>query len=140
MRIEYNCVECGKFISRNLSLKDIKRGRGRFCSVICVRRFAGKVVRGPTHYKWKGGQKHWDEVIKKRNKENPQIRYAQHQTTYAIKTGVLIKQPCERCGNKAQAHHEDYSKPLLVKWLCPKHHYQADLKLGVRGWRISARL
>ena len=31
--------------------------------------------------------------------------------------------PCEVCGaTKAQAHHCNYSKPLDVRWLCPKHH------------------
>jgi hypothetical protein len=42
---------------------------------------------------------------------------------YAIKTGKLIRQPCQACGNEqSEAHHEDYSKPLDVKWLCRKHH------------------
>ena len=37
--------------------------------------------------------------------------------------GKIKKQPCEQCGNTtAHAHHDDYSRPLLVKWLCPKHH------------------
>jgi ribosomal protein S27AE len=29
---------------------------------------------------------------------------------------------CSKCGAKAQAHHDDYKKPLDVRWLCPKHH------------------
>jgi ribosomal protein S27AE len=44
----------------------------------------------------------------------------------------LIKQPCEVCGNlKAQAHHDDYSKPLQVRWLCQKHHTEHHQKGGL---------
>jgi hypothetical protein len=42
----------------------------------------------------------------------------------ALRQGVLIKQPCEVCGDpKTQGHHDDYSKPLSVRWLCQKHHW-----------------
>lgn len=42
---------------------------------------------------------------------------------YAIKCGHLIKQPCEICGCvKVHAHHDDYAKPLDVRWLCDEHH------------------
>lgn len=41
----------------------------------------------------------------------------------AVADGTLIKSPCEVCGRaKSQAHHDDYSKPLEVKWLCDEHH------------------
>jgi hypothetical protein len=40
----------------------------------------------------------------------------------AIRSGVLVVKPCEDCGKDAQAHHDDYSKPLDVRWLCVKHH------------------
>jgi hypothetical protein len=43
----------------------------------------------------------------------------------AIRDGRLIRQPCEVCGSEpAQAHHDDYSKPLDVRWLCRKHHLE----------------
>jgi len=35
----------------------------------------------------------------------------------------LKRQPCEVCGSlDTQAHHDDYSKPLEVRWLCQLHH------------------
>ena len=41
----------------------------------------------------------------------------------AIKTGRLKRLPCEVCGySPADAHHEDYSLPLDVVWLCRYHH------------------
>jgi hypothetical protein len=40
----------------------------------------------------------------------------------AIKTGAIKILPCEECGNKAIAHHADYSKPFDITWLCLSHH------------------
>ena len=41
----------------------------------------------------------------------------------ALKCGALIRKPCEMCGaTKVQAHHDDYAKPLEVRWLCKEHH------------------
>jgi RecA-family ATPase len=39
-----------------------------------------------------------------------------------IARGKLHRQPCEVCGALAHAHHEDYSRPLEVRWLCAVHH------------------
>ena len=37
--------------------------------------------------------------------------------------GRIFKKPCKVCGDlNVEAHHEDYSKPLDVVWLCHKHH------------------
>jgi ribosomal protein S27AE len=41
----------------------------------------------------------------------------------ALAKGVLKKQNCQHCGRAdSQAHHEDYSKPLDVMWLCSTCH------------------
>lgn len=40
-----------------------------------------------------------------------------------VKRGKVIKHPCEVCGSeRSEAHHNDYSKPLQVHWLCREHH------------------
>lgn len=41
-----------------------------------------------------------------------------------IRRGLITKKPCVICGDKAQMHHEDYSKPLEVIWYCRKHHLE----------------
>jgi ribosomal protein S27AE len=43
-----------------------------------------------------------------------------------IARGNINPQPCARCGAfpDVHAHHEDYSKPLDVIWLCPPCHMQ----------------
>lgn len=44
-------------------------------------------------------------------------------TSDAIKLGLLVRQPCEVCGAvEVEAHHDDYAQPLVVRWLCRKHH------------------
>ena len=54
---------------------------------------------------------------------NPIKRAAVTAVGNAIRDGRIARQPCEVCGaTKAQAHHDDYGKPLDVRWLCANHH------------------
>lgn len=40
-----------------------------------------------------------------------------------LKRGKILRQNCEICGSeRSEAHHDDYSKPLQVVWLCREHH------------------
>ena len=53
------------------------------------------------------------------------IKYvARYTTNNAVKRGLLVKQPCEVCGTdeNVEAHHDDYMRPLDVRWLCRTHH------------------
>ena len=64
---------------------------------------------------------------------------AHHLVFKAIKAGKLRQQPCEVCSAKtAYAHHNDYSKPLEVRWLCPLHHIQWHRANGVWDLRTQS--
>lgn len=50
-------------------------------------------------------------------------RQARLAVARAIEAGELVREPCEVCGDpKTHGHHDDYDKPLEVRWLCPAHH------------------
>ena len=59
-------------------------------------------------------------------------KYKAHNMIHnAIRSGNLFREPCEVCKNEnVHAHHDDYLKPLNVRWLCPAHHKQWHVKNG----------
>lgn len=64
--------------------------------------------------------KRWHGTYRKNKTGN-----AIYKVYNALKTGILVKQPCEICGAEpAEAHHDDYNKPLEVRWLCKCHHVE----------------
>lgn len=60
------------------------------------------------------------------------VRVAAREAVAAeVQAGRLKREPCERCGEvKTQAHHDDYSKPLQVRWLCQEHHTDVHREIG----------
>jgi hypothetical protein len=66
---------------------------------------------------------------KRRRARFPEKNIARGAVNNAIRKGRLQRLPCEVCGvPKSEAHHTDYLKPLDVKWLCRKHHLEAEGK------------
>jgi len=58
----------------------------------------------------------------------------------AIQSGKLIRMPCVECGNpNSDAHHEDYTKPLDVVWLCRLHHMQLHAEKNKAEGVVIAR-
>lgn len=69
--------------------------------------------------------------IKKRRMvyEKTKLR-ARRAVSHAIKSGTLVRKPCEVCkATKVDGHHDDYKKPLSVRWLCKQHH--SDVHSGI---------
>ena len=54
----------------------------------------------------------------------PEKRRAHEAVRQALLKGVLVKQPCAECGatHNVDGHHPDYAQPLVVTWLCRRHH------------------
>ena len=60
-----------------------------------------------------------------RHRADPTKRAATYATSNAIRDGKLLRpSACEscRCNCRPEAHHEDYSRPLHVVWLCTSCH------------------
>ena len=133
MMVEKPCPVCHKDF--RTSEAAMKQGRGKFCSFGCAikgRRVARTRLFGKDNPNWKGGIS-LDPYgyFKITSQRYPDHLEAREQTKYAIKAGRLVRQPCEICGSEhVQAHHDDYSQPLKVRWLCTRHH--ADYHRGKR--------
>ena len=53
----------------------------------------------------------------------PNKAAAHNAVETALKRNLIIKGCCEVCGSSSvSAHHDDYLKPLAVRWLCRTHH------------------
>jgi hypothetical protein len=70
---------------------------------------------------------------------NPEKKRAQELVGRLLRRGFLVRAPCETCSalglsqdSESEAHHEDYSKPKEVRWLCRVHHMRlhGDMKYG----------
>lgn len=70
---------------------------------------------------------------------HPEKHRARNIVYQALKYGSMVRQPCEVCGEaKVEAHHEDYSKPRDVKWLCRKHHMERHKEMLVSQQLLEA--
>jgi hypothetical protein len=72
------------------------------------------------------GKKKRNERTQKWDSDNPEKRRVHDRTMYAVETGKLIRPDnCSRCQKVCtpHAHHEDYSKPFDVIWLCSTCHF-----------------
>ena len=110
---------------------------GRFCSANCRAQYAVRQPkpgnRGERSYNYKhglyAGRKAGVIVRTDRDRIQDAVRHA-------VKRGRIVKSAtCKRCGDspkRMHAHHQDYSKPLEVQWLCgPCHartHWDGHLK------------
>jgi hypothetical protein len=104
------CIDCAK--------KDARKHRSK--NINSIRRYDRK----------RGKEKHriYKNIIRNREyrEKNPEKYKAHCCVNNAMRDKRLFKKPCVVCKTtkRLEAHHEDYSKPLDVTWLCSIHHSQ----------------
>ena len=125
-RADVVCTVCSRVFTTLVSA--FRRGRGRCCSLSCAAVLSSKNrdQKGSTNNNWRGGLS--DNTGRKRRyrQANPEKHAAHLAMRNAIRRGQLIKSRCEVCGiERVEGHHDDYSRPLDVRWLCKRHHIDA---------------
>ena len=68
----------------------------------------------------------WTKDWRQKNQHKRRV-YA--RVKWALMTGKMKRLPCERCDATAEAHHDDYTKPLDVTWLSKIHHQERHREL-----------
>jgi len=131
------CKKCGirKHITEFYIHKGMADGRLNFCKDCVrerVRNYAHtEEAKGLAKLWWKTerGKAKLKRHTQRYRKLNPGKYRATRIANNALRDGRLIKRPCEVCGETSvEKHHDDYSKPLEVRWLCRKHHRQIHFK------------
>ena len=70
-----------------------------------------------TKPKW-AAQNRWNNANRLKLRAHSIVRVA-------LRRGTLKRGRCEVCGSfLVEGHHDDYSLPLVVRWLCRKDHQQ----------------
>ena len=79
---------------------------------------------------------------RRRRLASPDAYRAQSLIANAVRSGILLQEPCMRCGriDHVHAHHEDYSKPMEIIWLCPVCHRERHRGLGWSFNQTTPRL
>lgn len=70
------------------------------------------------------------EVNRRWRAEDRRRTRAHNMVARAVACGRLVPQPCCVCGSAVNihAHHDDYDRPLDVRWLCAEHHSKEHQK------------
>lgn len=120
-------------VKRKLFRLGVRMSEDDFARALKITRINGDQI-GKNNPNWKGDSRRSKYEQKLLDKARHPMRHkARQKLTQAIRSGKIHRQPCEVCGEtNSEGHHDDYSKPLAVRWLCRKHHVELH-KSAKRG-------
>jgi len=112
---DYICIECRKVSNR---LRDRERDKT-----------PDRILKAKSWLHSERGKERARQRYEENYAQNKQKYLAQRAIKRLVDSGVIIRYPCEVCGEEpSNGHHPDYSKPLEVVWLCQKHHKEIHRK------------
>lgn len=137
MKTEKKCFKCGEVKPISAFYKHAKMSDGHVnkckeCNKKDVRDNRIKKIDYYREYDRKRGNRQGYEYTKHYRERFPKKYRAHQMVAYAIKAGNLVAEPCEQCSRAdgTHAHHDDYSKPLNIRWLCPPCHKRWHMENG----------
>lgn len=130
------CFKCGEVKSlsdfyKHKMMKDGHVNKCKDCNKNDVAKHRSENLEKIRKYDRDRGNRQDAAYMKSWRENNPKKCKAHTMVNNHIKAGNLYKKPCEVCGDgKSVAHHDDYSQPLNVRWLCQAHHKQWHARNG----------
>lgn len=125
------CFKCGEVFSlnefyRHSQMKDGHLNKCKSCSKSDSTENRNKNIDRIREYDRRRGNRQGKDYCKKYREKTPNKYKAHNIVNNAIRDGKLFKESCNECGSsdRVHAHHDDYSKPLNIRWLCSAHHSQ----------------
>lgn len=124
------CKSCQKTKSSDCFYESSKT-RCKECVKIAVKKNRAENIDRYREYDRLRGNRQSYEYVKSYRNANKKKYAAHNKVNNALRDGKIQKGCCEICGSKeTHAHHDDYDKPMDVRWLCAVHHKQWHMVNG----------
>jgi hypothetical protein len=142
------CTKCESEWHHHMFYKDSSKrdGLDSWCKR-CRKEYrhsdSGKRANAKARKKYHESDK-YKETVKQQTirhrKKHPEKYKARTILNHALRDGLIEKQPCHCGESEVEAHHDNYSRPLDVDWLCVKHHkelHRKEKNENTSNWRCA---
>jgi hypothetical protein len=125
-----DCIKCGErkplsAFYKHKQMKDGHLNKCKECTKSDVRSNREANIDYYREYDRSRDRRGTAEDTRKYREKNPVKYYAHQLVTTMVRAGRIVKPEfCEECSSidRVEGHHDDYAKPLEVRWLCSLCH------------------
>lgn len=132
------CFKCGEEkplaeYYRHPKTADGHLNKCKTCAKADASRYRAENIESVRAYDRARGNRQSPEYLREYRRKNPEKYKAHQAVAYRLKNPGV----CSKCDSTShvEAHHDDYTKPLDVRWLCAachkQHHHSFNHSLGV---------